>query len=159
VLYDGNITRNTKNSGLIIMETNVLSKKENPLFARTEITAEVKFQGKTPSRKEIMGGIADKIGTKPELIAIRKIEQIFGSKELKITAHIYKTKEEMEKTEPKYIFSRNAGKKGKEAEAKAEPAEKAPEKKEKAEKASEKAAEKPAEKPTEKHAEKPAEKK
>ncbi|MCX6709602.1 MAG: 30S ribosomal protein S24e [Candidatus Woesearchaeota archaeon] len=102
------------------MEVIITEKKENPLFSRTEINAEAAFTGVTPSRKELLSAIVSKSGSKPELVSIREIRQLFGGKKIQIKANIYKSEEQLKKIEPAYLSERNSGKK-KKAEGEAKP--------------------------------------
>jgi len=97
------------------METSITEKKENEMFSREEVIAEVSFTGMTPSRKELAIEIAKKLSSKPELVSIQKVRQLFGAKKIRITANVYKNEEELAKIEPAYIRERNSGKKKEEA--------------------------------------------
>ncbi len=90
------------------------SEKENPLFNRKEIQINVEAEI-TPSHEEAKKLISEKFSTQPEKIRIKKIAGKFGSKVFEISANIYSSEEEKNKTE---IFS----KKEKEREKKPEPA-------------------------------------
>ena len=93
------------------MDTSIIEKKENELFSREEVTAEVKFTGVTPSRKELTNELAHKLGSKAELISIQKERQLFGEKSLKVTANVYKNEADLAKIEAVHIKNRNSGKK------------------------------------------------
>jgi ribosomal protein S24E len=101
------------------METSITEKKENEMFSRQEVTAEVRFTGVTPSRKELTAEIAKKLSAKPELVSVQGARQLFGAKTLRVTAHVYKTEEELARIEPAHIRERNSGKKKEEAKAEA----------------------------------------
>ncbi|MBD3263375.1 30S ribosomal protein S24e [Candidatus Woesearchaeota archaeon] len=129
------------------MDIKITDKKENVLLNRTEIKADIEHVGKpTPSRAEIKEKLAAMLSSDKNLVIIRKLEQDFGSK-TKCTAMQYKTRDDLEKIEQKYLLKRDEKKPKEKKEAKPEekPAE-AP-KEEKAEKKEEK--EKPEEKPKE----------
>ena len=79
---------------------NIIKKKENPLFNREEIQISVKADI-TPSNAEIEKLIADKFSTKIENIKIKKIDGKFGSKTFTITANVYASEEDKNKTEIK----------------------------------------------------------
>jgi len=79
---------------------NIIKKKENPLFNRKEIQISVKADI-TPSNEEIEKLIADKFSTKIENIKIKKIDGKFGSKTFTITANVYASEEDKNKTEIK----------------------------------------------------------
>lgn len=83
------------------MEKNIiLSKKENPLFSRKEIYISVQ-RDITPRMNEAEEFVAKEFSVAPENVKIRKIKGQFGSKTFVISANIYSSKEEKEKTEAK----------------------------------------------------------
>lgn len=93
------------------MEFNIVSKEKNPFLKMEEIKFEISDVTKTPTKKEVKEQIAALTNSKEELIAIKKIDQQFGSHTAFGHARVYESKELMEKTEPKYILERNFGKK------------------------------------------------
>ncbi|MCK4552941.1 hypothetical protein KAT80_01940 [Candidatus Pacearchaeota archaeon] len=92
----------------------IINEKENKLFNRKEIQINIEAEI-TPSHEEAKKLISEKFSTQPENIRIKKILGKFGSKVFEISANIYFSEEEKNKTE---IFS----KKEKERERKPEPA-------------------------------------
>jgi len=105
------------------MEVKITDKKDNLFFNRTEITAEINHQGiPTPKRAEARKAIAESLGANADLLVVRKCKSQFGFKAL-CEAMLYKTKEDLEKFEPKYVKGMEAGQKlHKTKEAKAAPA-------------------------------------
>ena len=138
------------------MNVNVISSTENKLLDRKEIEAEVSFDGATPKRDELKAAVCQKIALNPDVTVLRKVENSFGTKSVRVTAYSYSTKEALVATEPDYIQKREGMIKKEEAPApEAPPAkeEKAPEKKE--EKKEEPKEEKPPEKKEEPKKEEP----
>ena len=89
------------------MEIKILDKKENVLLNRTEIEAEIEHSGKpTPSRADIREKLAAMLSADKNLIIIQNLKQDFGSK-TKFTAMLYKSKDDLEKAEQKYLIKRN----------------------------------------------------
>jgi len=88
----------------------IIYEKENPLFNRKEIQVEINSKI-APQKSEVEDSVAEKFAVPKENIKIKQILGKFGSNDFKITANIYKTKEDKEKTEFK-------SKKQKQAEAK-----------------------------------------
>ena len=82
------------------MKFEITKEKENPLFGRKEIQADIEAQI-TPSKNEMINLIAQKFSTQPENISIKGIHGRFGSRNFLVNANIYSSKEEKEKTEPK----------------------------------------------------------
>ncbi|GAJ12098.1 unnamed protein product, partial [marine sediment metagenome] len=78
----------------------ILEEKENPLFNRREIKFSISAEI-TPSHQEVEDFISKKFSTQVEAIKIKGIHGSFGSKTFAINANIYKTREDLEKTEPK----------------------------------------------------------
>ena len=78
----------------------ILEEKENPLFNRKEVKLSIEAQV-TPSKVDVEKLISEKFSALPETIKIKGIHGGFGSKTFTISANIYKTREDLEKTEPK----------------------------------------------------------
>jgi len=132
------------------MKLETAGEKENKIMHRRELLYKVVDSKVTPSRKELREKIAAMANAKQETVVIESIEHSFGERDSIVKVHVYDSVESLKKIVPKYLVTRDIGKKKAEAEAK--PAEKkdAEEKQVKEEKP---AAEKPAKK------EKPAEEK
>ena len=88
----------------------IIQEKENPLFDRKEIEFEISSEI-APSKTEIEKLAYEKLSAPEGSIKVKQILGGFGSKDFKIVANVYKSKEDLEKTEFK-------SKKEKEAEAK-----------------------------------------
>ena len=143
------------------MEIEIVSKKENELLDRTEITFKaVHAKEGTPQREAVREKLASIVKATKERVIVDSMDSAFGKMETVGYAKVYKTKESAMKFEREYVLVRNKLKEKVKVEKKA--VTKAPAKL-RAEaapaKAPEKPAEKTAEKPAEKHAEKHAEKK
>ena len=130
----------------------ILNKIENknPLFSRNEVVLEIEHET-VPSNVDSVQLVSKEFGADPALTRIRKIDSKFGSRNFKIVADIYDSKEEFSRVVKKT-------KQEIEAEKKAEEERIAKEKEEaEAKKAEEEAAKAEAEKPAEEEA--PAEEK
>ena len=93
------------------MEVKILGKKDNLFFNRTHISAEVDHRNEaTPKRTEVRKALASALNANSELLVVRQLKSQFGFK-AKCTAVLYKTKEDLQKYEPKYILGREAGQK------------------------------------------------
>ncbi len=92
----------------------IKSDKKNELFKRQELVLVVKAD-KNPGFAEARKQISEKTGKPEENIDIRKVNCKFGQSEFKVEAHIYNSKEELEK-----INSLRMSKKQKEGIKKAE---------------------------------------
>ena len=146
------------------MEIEIVSKKENELLDRTEITFKAMHAKEgTPQREVVREKLASMMKATKERVIVDSMNSAFGKMETVGYAKVYKTKDAAMKFEREYVLIRNKLKEKVKVEKKAaatpppgKPAAAAPEKL--AEKAPEKPAEKPAEKHAEKHGEKHAEK-
>ena len=78
----------------------VIFERENALFSRKEIVAEMK-NGMSPKRTDVEALIAEKFSAAPETIKVDRIIPKFGSDIFMVYAKIYKSKEEKEVIEPK----------------------------------------------------------
>jgi len=78
----------------------ILEQKENPLFKRKEVEVSVDSEI-TPSHTEVEKLISEKFSTEIENIKIKKIHGKFGSKNFLISAKIYESQEEKDRTEQK----------------------------------------------------------
>lgn len=121
----------------------ILEEKQNPLFPRKEILAELESET-SPQESEVIEALATLTKSVPESIKIRNILGKFGTNLFKVNAFIYSSPEDKNKIEMKT-------KKEKEAEAKAaaEAAEAAKKAKEEAAKAEQEAQSKESEEKTE----------
>ena len=136
-----------------IVEIEISSKRNNPLFGRTEVHFTIRHEGEgTPNREIIRGELAEKLNVKKENIVVNSIHSSFGIQKSTGYAKIYKSVEKAKGQERRHILERNkiVEKIGKE---KKEKLAKKPESK------PEKPAEQPAEPKEEVKEEKPEEKK
>ena len=83
------------NSDIKIIEEN-----NNPLFNRKEIRILVTSES-NPTKADSEKLISEKFSSQIESIAIKSIKGKFGRNEFLITANIYKSLEDKNKTEPK----------------------------------------------------------
>jgi len=145
------------------MEIEIVSKKENELLDRTEVTFKALHPKEgTPQREVVREKLASMLKATKDRVIVDAMDSEFGKMETVGYAKVYKTKEAAMKFEREHVLVRNKLKEAVKKEKKAaapppgKPAAASPAKP--AEKAPEKPAEKHAEKPAEKHAEKPPEK-
>lgn len=89
------------------MEIRIESERYNPLLKRKEVYFRIKFNGKTPSRKEIREKIAGLLNAEPERFVVQYIKTEFGKKEAKCYAKIYDTAEDLKRIEEDYVLIRN----------------------------------------------------
>ena len=90
------------------MEIEIDSKKNNPLFNRTEIRFTIHHEGEgTPNRELIRSELSEKLNAKKENIIINSINSSFGIQQSKGYAKIYTSLKESDNPERKYILKRN----------------------------------------------------
>lgn len=104
------------------MDIEIVSKNDNKLLERQEISATIRFEGKTPGRKEIRSEIGGKLGANPDVIVLRTVSSEFGIKRIRVVAHAYQTAELMKKREPNYVLVRDGFAEKKPKKKKAAPA-------------------------------------
>jgi len=85
----------------------IVERKKNPLLFREEIVLKFRFQGATPSRKEIREAVVSFFGVKQDRVVIRKISQKYGMPEAKVLVMLYDSPEKAKEIEPKHIIARH----------------------------------------------------
>jgi len=115
------------------MKLNIVSKEQNPLTKRKEVTFRIEHAqtGGTPNRVEVRKQLATLLKTKLELVYLKHLETKTGTMVAVGEANAYDSIEQAQIMEPKHIIARNAIPEEKPEEAQA-PEEK-PEEPEKAE--------------------------
>ena len=90
------------------MEIEIDSKRNNPLFNRTEVHFTVQHDGeKTPNREIIRSELAEKLNSKKENIIINNIHSSSGIQRSTGYAKIYPSMKKAEELERKHILKRN----------------------------------------------------
>ncbi|MEM4263711.1 MAG: hypothetical protein QW666_02335 [Candidatus Woesearchaeota archaeon] len=79
----------------------ITTKKENPLIGRIEIKGELAFQGATPSNDAVQKEIAECMKVDPSVVKVKSIYTAYGETKAVVTAHVYNSKEDLERFEPK----------------------------------------------------------
>ncbi len=153
------------------MKLEIKEKKENPLLSRIEVSGIVTFEGATPSNEQMAKSIASQLKVDTSVVKMKNIYTGFGEQKAKFLAFVYKSKEELDRIDPKpkkqlekekkkLELSRSSKFTEQEVRRKAEDAKKAEAPKEEAPKKEAKPEEKKEEAPAEKKQEaKPEEKK
>ena len=80
------------------MEIKISKKEEKPLLNREEYLAQV-FSEKTPSYVELKKIISQELKKEEQLIAIKKVNQKFGTSDTSVSFYIYTNKDIMAKLE------------------------------------------------------------
>ena len=79
-------------------ETRIITQKENPLFRRKEIVAEM-IVSSSPKTEDVEKIISEKISIPVECVKIKKIRGNFGTSLFNILAFAYDSKEDKDKFE------------------------------------------------------------
>jgi len=98
------------------MDIEVLKKAGEPLMKRTSFQAKVVFEGKTPSRHDMIKTLCQKLSSKENVTIIRKINTDYGSERAILTGYVYEDETVMNKLENQFVKLRHLTK----AEQKAE---------------------------------------
>jgi len=92
------------------MKVNIISKKQNPLLKRKEVTFSVDHaqNGGTPSRVEASKQLASLLQTKHEMVYVKNMETKTGQMIAIGKANVYDSIEQGKLMEPKHVIARNA---------------------------------------------------
>ncbi len=71
------------------MEIEPVSEKINPVLNRKELVVKIKNSGATPSRKDVVAGIASHFGVDEKNILVDQIITEFGTAEARVRVKIY----------------------------------------------------------------------
>ena len=82
------------------MNLKITHEKQNPLFKRKEIQANLEAEI-VPSKQETIKKLSEKFAVPEDAIKILTIKGLFGTKIFNISANIYPSKEELDKIEIK----------------------------------------------------------
>ncbi|NPA22603.1 MAG: 30S ribosomal protein S24e [Candidatus Micrarchaeota archaeon] len=89
------------------MNVEIISERDNPVLSRKEVLLLAKYEGATPSLTELRQKVVETLGVSPELMVIKKTEQNFGKREVKIWAYVYDNPDVLRRLEPIYVLKRN----------------------------------------------------
>ena len=92
------------------MKVNIISKKQNPLLKRREVTFSVDHaqNGGTPTRIDVGYQLASLLKTKHELVYVKNMETKTGQMIAIGKANVYDSIEQGKLMEPKHVIARNA---------------------------------------------------
>lgn len=90
------------------MKVEIVSKKENPLLERTEVSFTAEHAGKsTPTRDEVRSAIASDLSVQKERVIIDNMETEYGKGKSNGYAKVYVTPEAAMKGEKRHLLVRN----------------------------------------------------
>ncbi len=83
------------------MELHVKQDKKNALLHRKEVDGTLSYTGATPSNAQLQEALSKKFNTPADAIEVKHIYGAFGAQNATFTAHVYDSKENLLKVEPK----------------------------------------------------------
>lgn len=90
------------------MKAKILDKKEDKLFKREIVRIEVEHTSSTtPNRKMLLQEASKLLNKEMQVLALKKINSIYGESKSIATIHVYKNRKDLESNEPKFIIKRN----------------------------------------------------
>lgn len=92
------------------MDIEVLKKSHEPLMHRTYFEAKIVFEGKTPSRIDILKDLCHKLTSKENMTMVRKIKTDYGSERALITGYVYDDEKKMQMLEREFTKLRHLSK-------------------------------------------------
>lgn len=84
-----------------MMELKVTNKSHEPLLSRTMVTASLEFENSTPPYADIIKSLASHLKSDEKLVAIRTVNNHFGSKTADVVAYVYADEAKRQLIEPK----------------------------------------------------------
>jgi len=87
-------------------ELGLISKVENPLLGRTEVSAIAKDSASTLSRKKVSEMLAKEFGVEEKFVIPINIKTSSGNRDAVVNAFIYKSLDDAKKQLPKHYFVR-----------------------------------------------------
>jgi ribosomal protein S24E len=92
------------------MDIEVLKKNHEPLMHRSQFEAKVVFEGKTPSRVDMIKSLCAKLSSKESMTIIRKINTDYGSERAILSGYVYDDEKVMQKLENSFVKLRHLSK-------------------------------------------------
>jgi small subunit ribosomal protein S24e len=88
------------------MDFEIISDKRNELLSRREVQFNLKYEGATPSRMQIIGKLCALLNVKVHQVTLDSLHSSFGKTEIRGSARIYDSEEGKTKTERAYLAAR-----------------------------------------------------
>lgn len=90
-----------------INNISVVKQSDNKLIGHREYVFRIDYDDGTPSREEIRGLIASKLGIDGNKLIIVRVDSAFGANTSLVTARIYSSEEVLKRFEPKFLLIRD----------------------------------------------------
>ena len=97
------------------MDFEITSDKRNELLSRREVQFNLKYDGATPSRMQIIGKLCALLNIKDNQVTLDSLNGSFGKMEITGSARIYESEEIRNKTERPHLAARGMPKAKEEA--------------------------------------------
>ena len=88
------------------MDFEIISDKRNELLSRREVQFNLKYDGATPSRMQIIGKLCALLNVKENQVTLDTLNSSFGKTEIRGSARIYDNEEGRTRTERPYLAAR-----------------------------------------------------
>ena len=88
------------------MDFEIISDKRNELLSRREVQFNLKYDGATPSRMQIIGKLCALLDVKEHQITVDTLHSSFGKTEITGSARIYDNEEGRKRTERPHFAAR-----------------------------------------------------
>jgi len=92
---------------MTVKNISIMAERENELLERRELRLLVEYEGGQPSRGELLELISTKFKVPRESTVIIKVASTFGANTAIVESRVYRSREAMLSTEPRYILARN----------------------------------------------------
>lgn len=89
------------------MKIELKNEKEVPLLSRKRLKLVADFDKATPSRDAVRKEVSKVAKTKEDLTIIKHIYPVFGKKQAKVIAHVYKNIDDMKKIEEEHLLKKH----------------------------------------------------
>jgi small subunit ribosomal protein S24e len=90
------------------MEIKIEKERVTPLLSRKRVTANISFQGRTPSRKDVRDMVATRLKSEKDLTIVKHIYTKFGSTEARVIAHVYSSAADLKRIERAKLVKKHA---------------------------------------------------
>ena len=88
------------------MDFEIISDKRNELLSRREVQFNLRYEGATPSRMQIIGKLCALLNVKEHQVTLDTLHSSFGKTEIQGSARIYDDEGGRTKTERAYLAAR-----------------------------------------------------
>jgi len=88
------------------MDFEIVSDKRNELLSRREVQFNLRYEGATPSRMQIIGKLCALLNVKEQQVTLDTLHSSFGKTEIRGSARIYDDEGGRTKTERAYLAAR-----------------------------------------------------